>query len=160
MTSGLTLIRETPSGGEKPLRRRRMVIAAVITIVLMGFAWWSWPRNDQPLVVARSVTAAELEATYGVTITLVAESGGGGMVDFRFRVTDVSKAQHIFHADMPMLVSDDGSLITMSSVHHAPQMVDGGQYFMLYGNANGVVRAGEQVSIVIGDLRLDGYPVS
>jgi hypothetical protein len=152
---------ETTGPGGGALRRRDWaVILVLIAIVGAGPAWSHWHRADTPTSDARPVTAAELEAAYGLRVALVAESGGGGMVDFRFRITDADKARHLFHGDLPALISDSGEILSMNGVHHQPDIAEGRQYFLLFGNSGGVVRAGETVSVVVGDLRLDDYPVS
>jgi hypothetical protein len=160
VTSGSALMETTSPGGAALSRRDWAVLLLLLAVASAGPAWSFWHKTEAPAIDAHSVTPAELEATYGLKVALVAESGGGGMIDFRFRITDADKAQHLFHDDLPMLIADSGDVISMNGIHHQPDIADGRQYFLLFGNSGGVVRAGETVSVVIGDLRLDDYPVS
>lgn len=160
MTSGVTSLPPAPPGVATPRRRGRgLVVAAALLLVAPATVWALWNRGEDMTVDARPATAGEIAERYGVEVTMVGESGGGGMIDFRFRVTDPDKAEHVFGHYLPSLVSDDGIHIRMGGMHHDPQILEGHQYFMLFGNSEGTVRSGETVSVVIGDLRLDDFPV-
>jgi hypothetical protein len=134
-----------------------IVVAAVITYAAAAPAGGSADRAANA-AAARVVSAADLEQEYGIKVNLVAVTATGGLVDLRFMVIDKDKAAHVFHdaATMPELfVENSGAVLsTRKGMQHALTLADGARYFILYSNPGGVVQAGTQVSVVIGDVRL------
>ncbi|MFM8319394.1 MAG: hypothetical protein ACKOC5_00650 [Chloroflexota bacterium] len=105
------------------------------------------------------VTMDELEARYGLRVTLIGVTAAGGMVDFRFRVTDAAKTAALFasHQGMPSLRVLDRD-VTVSAPDGSPHMLtfeDGKVYYFLFGNPSGAVQPGSLVSVSIGDLQLE-----
>lgn len=119
--------------------------------------------NDHGSAVdARVVSAAELASDYGVRVDLVGVTASGGLVDLRFTVLDKTKAAHLFHDQdaLPSLyVESTGRVLeSRSGMHHAITLENGARYFLLYSNSGGAVRAGGDVSVVVGDVRLAAVP--
>ena len=72
-------------------------------------------------------------------------SAAGGMVDFRYTVTDASKAVALQdEPDMPLLVAEGSDLVVDvgGGMSHHSHLKDGGTYFMLFPNPAGVIQPG------------------
>jgi hypothetical protein len=55
-----------------------------------------------------------------------------------------------------LLVEPSGTVIhAPTGMRHKVTLLDGGNYFLLYSNPGGAVQAGTEVSVVIGDIRLE-----
>ena len=104
-----------------------------------------------------NVTAADLEQRFGIQMTLVAVTAGGGLIDIRFRVTDAAKAADLFKPEnLPaVIVPDSGVTIRPPDPPDPGKLTDGQIYFLLYPNSGGAVRPGSKVVLSFGDLRLD-----
>jgi hypothetical protein len=104
-----------------------------------------------------------LEERWGVQITQIEVTADGGMVDFRFRVTDPRKAA-IFLKDpqyLPILVAEDTHVLigTALPVEATTQLETGKVYIFLYSNPRHAIQSDGYVSIVIGDMRFEHYRI-
>lgn len=99
-----------------------------------------------------------LEDRYGIRVTLIGVTAGGGMIDFRYKVLDPDKATRwIQDADlMPHLMAEkNGTEIGHSAgMAHSATLLPGRVYYMLYGNAGGAIQPGDAVTVMVGDLRV------
>jgi hypothetical protein len=131
-----------------------LVVAAGLTISAGGSS-----TTASNAAAARLVSAADMEQEYGIKVNLVAVTADGGLVDLRFTVVNKDKAIHVLHdgASMPeLLVEPTGAVIhAPTGMRHKVTILDGGNYFLLYSNPGGAVQAGTEVSVVIGDIRLE-----
>lgn len=104
------------------------------------------------------VSSREFEERYGMQVTLLGVTAAGGMVDFRFRVTDPEKALAVLQnpATHPMLVDLNSGAVVMQEegmMHH--KHFDANKvYYMLFTNPEGKVQPGASVVVQIGDVRL------
>ncbi len=58
-----------------------------------------------------NATAADLEDRFGIQMTLVAVTAGGGLIDIRFRATDAAKAADLFNAEnLPVVIAPDSGV--------------------------------------------------
>ena len=151
--------------GRRPPRRAWLVAvggALVLPVAVAAGITWYAARSGDPApnaAAARVVSAADMERDYGIKVNLVAVTAAGGLVDLRFTVVDSVKATHLLHdaATMPeLLVEPSGTVIRApTGMRHKVTILDGGSYFILYSNPGGAIQAGTQVSVVIGDVRLE-----
>jgi hypothetical protein len=107
-----------------------------------------------------TITDAELEEQYGIRVTLIAVTAAGGMVDLRIKVLDAEKANKLLgnHANMPTLLPDGSNRRLGTTGSHRMKLFSGKTYYMLYGNALGVVKPGTPVSVAFGNLILPPIP--
>jgi hypothetical protein len=105
----------------------------------------------------QTISATEFEERYGLRITLIGVTAGGGLVDLRFKVVDAEKANLLLkdHKNMPALIPAGSKVRLGLPSRHSTDYVTGKVYYMLYGNANGVVQPGKPVSVAFGDLVLE-----
>ena len=110
-----------------------------------------------PGLSPKTITPAELEERFGIQMTLLAVTAGGGLVDIRFRITDASKAADLFKPEnLPtVIVPDRGVTIKPPEAPDPGQLTDGQVYFLLYPNSGGTVRAGSKVILAFGDVGLE-----
>lgn len=108
---------------------------------------------------AEPLSAAEIEAQYGIRVTLIGVTAGGGLIDFRYKVLDVDKAAALMadHETMPLLVAEDSEIVLTAPEHmrHDTNYKQDRVYFMLYTNRQNALKPGTPVSLVVGDARLE-----
>ncbi|MBN1270214.1 MAG: hypothetical protein JXB04_11555 [Kiritimatiellae bacterium] len=113
--------------------------------------------------------SASSVADWGVEIVGVRLSAAGRMIDFRYRVTDADKAMALLGPENKAYLVDQENGVRLY-VPNTPklgplrQTAKGGAavgrtYFTLFSNLGGLVRAGDKVTIVIGDFRVEGLTV-
>jgi len=141
---------------DQPQRLPRLIVAGLVAIVLafagiLLFQVWSAYANQDDVIQA-------IEDQYGIRITMIGVTAGGGALDFRFQVVDPDKASVYLHGpteELPLLIAEDSGARIEAPVHqHTMTYQYGIVYYMLYGNPNGVVQPGSKVTAVFGDLRL------
>jgi hypothetical protein len=136
--------------------------ALVLPLVVAAGLTFSAPGQSQQgsdAAAARVVSAGDMEAEYGIRVSLIGVTADGGLVDVRFTVIDSAKAEHILHdaATLPeLLVETSGAVLRAPQPHaHKLTLADGASYFLLFPNSGGVIQAGTPVSFVIDSIRLE-----
>jgi hypothetical protein len=154
----------TPADAGTPLasdrrRRRWVTLALVVTVLAALVAWSPWRAQADVRDGTTLVDRAGMSARHGVDINLVAVTAAGGLVELRMQITDTDKADAVLHEpqDRPILVAEEtGETLQMSTPpHHKAQLRLGGSYFFLLANAHNAIHRGSQVTVVIGDSRIE-----
>jgi hypothetical protein len=107
------------------------------------------------------ITNKELEKQYGISITLIAVTAQGGIVDFRYKVVDPTKAAALLHdpANTPVLTAmDSGNTLSptgMSKHHRQMRMKRGSVPYSFYPNVRGAVKTGTLVSVAFGKIKVE-----
>ncbi len=122
----------------------------------------------QPMTGFHVIDLATLKQDWGIELLAVRRSEAGHILDLRYRVTDPEKARAIVEGRMkPMLLDETRKLalqvpatekvgqLRQLHLSSRPDYV----YFMLFGNPDRLVQDGDKVTLVLGDLRIDGIPV-
>lgn len=155
-----------PSDSSTAPRGRRHWLAAVVVVVViaLGVAWWS-SRGEDVRAGTDSVTMAELAARHGVDVDLIAVTAANGLIEFRYVVVDPDKATRILHEPelAPTLVDEaSGATLRMSSPphKHGGELRLGGTYFFLMANADNALHKGSQVTLILGDARVEHLTVA
>jgi hypothetical protein len=135
------------------------LVALLILFGFLTFRVYIKPPGVSALPGKVLISQNDLEEKTGLRVTLLAVTAAGGMVDFRFRVTDAEKATKIFQTDklLPYLA------VAGNKVHLDPtpetlqnaKLEDGLVYYILYSNTDNLVKPGTPVSVVIGDWQLE-----
>lgn len=112
------------------------------------------------------LTGTDLAERWGVEVTSVRLSASDHMIDFRYRVLDADKAAPLFtRQTKPNLIH-----LASGKVLAVPQPAKVGAlrstrppqagkiYWMFFGNP-GMVKAGDKVTVVIGDFRAENLVV-
>ena len=157
---------EPPAPSKLDKRRRGMVLVLLFALVVGGVSLWAWWPGRGADVRSGSdlVDAQGLADRYGIDITLVGISAAGGIVDFRYQVVDPDKADAVIHdinTYPKLVVEDTGATLALRSLPHSHNrtLELGGNYFFLMPNAENAIHAGDLVTIVVGDVRLEHVPV-
>jgi hypothetical protein len=130
------------------------VIAALIAVV--GFGLWTASRANQLPGIAASEAA--IQEKYGVRVAHIAVLADGGLIDFRFQVTDVDKASPLFELDTRPIMIVEATGHQVGGLYHPPHghnIAAGQQAYFIYNNDHGAIQPGTSVSVLLGDLRLE-----
>jgi hypothetical protein len=163
---------ETNRSGHKHAAPRfsyvgRILAALGATALLAGGGWYYYQRTiAAPPAAVQASTAYlsndQLEAQYGVRVTLIAVTAMGGIVDFRYKLVDPAKAAALLHdpENAPVLTAVDSGLTLsptkMGSRHHGQMgMKKGTAPFTFYPNVRNAVKAGTPVSVAFGKIKVE-----
>ncbi len=143
----------------QPGRLTRLTLLVVLALVIATVALVSVIQGGTASKTQdRAGIEAAIEDRYGIHITMLAMTAGGGVVDFRFQVTDPDKANNYMHGptdELPyFIVENNGTRIDPRPHTHHVDYEFGRMYYTLYRNPGGVVETGTRLTIVVGDLRL------
>ncbi|MBI5496166.1 MAG: hypothetical protein HY904_14180 [Deltaproteobacteria bacterium] len=138
--------------------------------------WWvAWCAagvllGQQVAAAERAVRAPEARATravsetWGIEPVAVRTSGGGRMVDFRYRVVDAQKARQLFDRKLKPVLRDHRSRAQLAmpedtklgGLRSSPraQPENGKVYYVLFANPNKTIARGAKVDVVMGDCVL------
>jgi hypothetical protein len=111
-----------------------------------------------------------MEEQWGVKIESIRTSANGHLVDFRYRIKDSDKAVPLVdRRNKPYLIDQaSGKVLAVPNTAKVGPMratVRYGKpkedrvYFVLFGNAGGMVKPGDEVTVVIGDFRAENLTV-
>jgi hypothetical protein len=144
------------------LNRKNLIAAGLLMAGILA-AFLVFRQLSQGLVAARPlsapVSAAVLEERYGTRIGLVAVTAAGGMVDVRLKIVDAARARLLLQPaeNYPrLLVSGSGAVLSISSEDRQRiTLEDGGNFYLLFPNANNAVKPGAPVNLLFGDLQVE-----
>ncbi len=151
----------TPVAAAARTRRWRGTALLVLLVLVAGaFAVRSLTRPDDIRAGTTLVDAKGMAARYGISVTLIAVTAAGGLIEFRYQVVDPDKANRLLHErelSPALVVEETGETLVMSSPahHHGAELRLGGTYFFLLANAHSAVQPGRHLTVVIGDARLE-----
>jgi len=177
----------SPSEPEAPGRRwspRRVALAGYLAgiLLMVGMAllglWLAkvWRGHlpvaktgdsvdvQAPAALERTVVSdAELADRIGVQIVHVAVTGGGGLVDLRYKVVDPDKAVAVHDAVYPPTIIDDATGIVVDQLlmghSHTGSFRAGQTYYLIFENPGNLVQRGSTVSVLLGDTQIDNVDV-
>jgi len=141
------------------------LILAVVAIVIGGFVVFRGGQASKaPVETPKKtiITQDQLAANYGLKLQLVGVTAAGGLVDVRLKILDADKAKALLEdqANYPsLLVGDDVVLqVSPDAAEQDIQFENDKSIFVIYPNAQGVVKPGEPVIIQFGDLQVEPIP--
>lgn len=150
---------------------RRILLAGVLLLAVVPACSPRAVRVAEPAPPAAAPPAASesiaMEERWGVQIIGMRMSGGGHMLDFRYRVIDPEKARPLFKRQTKPQLIDQASGRSLS-VPNMPKIGPlrnsdipraGTNYWMFFGNTGNLVKAGSRVTVVIGEFRVQDLVV-
>ncbi len=158
-------MRTVPTGSswQPHLSRKGMVgpaallLGAVLTALILAFL--TGPGRAMPSRGPSDAALAAFESQTGVRLVRVSVTSGGGMLDLRYQVLDPDRAVVVHDVDNPPAVIDSASgaemRIPWMDHSHQKELHAGVTYYTLLMNAGGKIARGNEVSIVLGGVRLD-----
>ena len=154
------------SNTNKQILKLVALTAALLTIFVSGLSMANAAAQDQEA----SKPAAKpnpIAEKWGIEIASIRMTANNHMVDFRYRVLDAQKADQMLAKEAkPYLVDQKtGKVLAvprtakvgplMSSYQHKQGRV----YWMFFGNSSGLIKAGDKVSVVIGEFKAENLVV-
>jgi hypothetical protein len=135
------------------------VLAIALSLARGDFPWRHGIGDSTANVAAKwqrpAVSAAGLVGRTGVSITQLAVTGDGGLLDLRFQVVDPTKADAIHdRARPPALISEVNGVVASDLLmgHEHTGTFRGGQtYYLVFTNPGNLVERGSQVTVLLGD---------
>ena len=167
----------------KPTSEKLIAAGALTSVLAFGLPYAntalavaaeSAPSQVQQPAEAGSAAAthllalnAELKNRWGVEITALRRTANGHMLDFRYKVLDADKAKSLFvRKTKPSLIHEPtGKVLAVPNTAKAGPLRNsnapkqGKIYWMFFGNAGNLVKAGDKVNVAIGDFRAEGLTV-
>jgi hypothetical protein len=155
---------------ERRLAKWLVVVLGVVAMVVV-FTGVRHVRSSsvnatatRPTSVAGMPASGAIESTYGVRFDHVAVVAAGGMLQINYTVLDESKAAALHDdATLPYLQLANGSKLNAPGIaghgHSRSTPAVGAGGYILLANSKDLVRAGTEVSIHMGQLRLDHVSV-
>jgi len=142
----------------RPVASALCVSLAVGVLLISGCASTDGGAPTAPA----AETALTMEKQWGVEVVALRLTGAGYMLDFRYKVIDADKAAELFErANKPVLIHNatGAQLVVPRPAKTGPLRPTnppqaGRVYFMLFSNP-GVVEAGDEVTIKIGEFQAD-----
>ena len=144
---------------------RKLVFAIFGLIILFGFAAYGFNlvrtfQANAAIPARVIIPQTTLQEKYGLNVSLVAVTAGGGMVDVRFKFVEGAKARLLLQnaSSFPTLWVPGKSVTLQVSQADRPQEIkfdDNGNLFLLYPNAGSAVKSGDAVALVFGDIQLE-----
>jgi hypothetical protein len=155
--------------------RKRRIFQSVAFSAALLFILYSGQSMADDTVTApqKELCTAALQPAdpsvekWGIEVTSLRMSANNHMVDFRYRVRDAKKADTLFSKDAkPYLVHQETgkALAVPRTAKVGPLMStydhkEGRIYWMFFGNQTNLVKAGDKVSVVIGDFKAENLTV-
>jgi hypothetical protein len=138
-----------------------LLLGIAIAVIVAGSVlavYASSRAHPAPRSVAQSIaTAADVEEQFGIRVARLTMTAEGGLIDLRFHVVDASKAVQLLKEQyVPVLIAED-SRVEVKSPAPPDQdtLLAGHTYYILYPNVHGQIQRGTQMTMVIGNLRLE-----
>ena len=160
-------------------RRTRTGLLAVLPVllasVLLGSSCASAPPDAQPAAETAAAAAepaaqaevVDLAAQWGVEVTSIRMTANDHMIDYRYRVLDAEKATDLFKRQIkPKLIHQETGRVLavpetakLGPLRNSNTPQEGKIYWMFFGNAGNLVKAGDKVTVVIGEFRVEDLVV-
>jgi hypothetical protein len=152
----------------KTMRRQfssnKYLLLAIILIILLSLGLYGYnafrtsqAASSQPGIIP--ITQSTLEEDYGLRVQLLAVTAAGGLVDLRLQIVDAEKAEALLSesTNIPALrVGDDVILRTSEDAAAQDiQFEDGKSIFVMFPNTGNILKPGDPVNIIFGDLQLE-----
>jgi hypothetical protein len=172
-----------PADAPQPRRRRwarrRVRIAGALTgglavVAVAALALWlahpssrgaNAPAANVPVAWGRPAVSADgLAQRSGVKITQLAVTGGGGLVDLRFKVLDPDKAHALHDPSTPPAIVDEQSGLVINQLlmnhAHTGEYRSAVTYYLVFENTGNWVRHGSKVTVLLGNAQVEHVVVA
>ena len=172
--------RETPP----PARLLAMLVAALILAAAAGPAAADSPTTLAETMKVREETgpieaearseaseavapSAQLAEMWGVEVASIRLTANNHMIDYRYKVLDAGKATDLFKRQIkPYLIHQESGRVLavpntakLGPLRNSNTPQNDRIYWMFFGNADYLVKAGDKVTVVIGEYRVEDLVV-
>lgn len=118
-----------------------------------------------PDASGEQAATTELESTYGIRIEGLRRSAAGSMLDLRYRVLDPEKASPMLNGKIQPYLLDDlrgaklgipdtPKLGRLRQTSRNNKILTDRTYFMMFGNPGKAVQSGDQVTLLLGVVKI------
>jgi hypothetical protein len=140
----------------------RTALALTTAVLVALAAWWLWPTEA---ATTRPVVAADrLPERAGIRLVRVTVSGGGGLLDLRFQVTDPAKAGAVHDPATPPAIIDEVSGLVVNRLYmnhaHSGELKPAVTYYLVFENSGAWVRSGSLVTVLLGNAQVEHVQVA
>ena len=125
------------------------------------------PSVEEASIEEASIDETNIAEKWGIEITSLRLTSNDHMLDYRYRVLDADKATDLFKRQIkPYLIHQaTGQVMAVPETaklgplrnSNIPQ--EGKIYWMFFGNAGKLIQAGDKVTVVIGEFRVEDLVV-
>jgi hypothetical protein len=151
-----------------------VILAALLSVVGVASFTYVTYVADEPAAPETAGMDARVEALalelaehWGIEITSVRLTAHNHMIDYRYRVLDAQKATDLFKRQIkPHLIHQKtGKVLAvpetakLGPLRNSNIPKDGKIYWMFFGNAGDLVQSGDEVTVVIGEFRVEDLVV-
>lgn len=125
------------------------------------------PPANENIPSETDTKMADIARQWGIEVTSVRLSTNDHMIDFRYRVLDAAKAKELFvRQNKPALIHQEtGKVLVVPEtakvgpLRNSNNPQEGRIYWMFFANAGQLVKAGDKVSVKIGDFTVNDLVV-
>ena len=142
---------------------------ALAAAVLFGFLSFQATANttntekENPAVMKQNPMAEK----WGIEVSSIRMTANNHMIDFRYRVLDAKKAETLFERKTKPYLIDQASgkvlavpnTAKVGPLRSSNKPKEGKIYWMFFGNAGKLIQAGDKVTVVIGEFRVEDLVV-
>jgi hypothetical protein len=155
----------------KKILSKLFVLWAIFALIqLSGCAATQENQREDRAVNEKTVDekAPTVEERLGIEVVGIRESAAGFMLDFRYRVKDPEKALPVLSAQMKPYIIDQNSgnklsVPTYPKVGSLRQRTREPEvdrvYFIVFANPGRLVKAGNKVTVILGDVKVEDLVV-
>ena len=106
----------------------------------------------------------EIEDKYGIRVLSIRLSAANYMLDFRYHVSDVEKAEAILTRKIKphVIIEDSGRKLVvpvyakLCTLRPSPKYIETKKkYFAFFANPEGAVKSGDKVTVVMGEAKIE-----
>lgn len=138
----------------------RLVGLASLALLLAALAVWMIASQYAGGLVQnrQALNHAAFEEETGIRVVRIAMTAGGGMIDLQYRILDPDKALIVHDDDNPPTLVDEASgwvLATPFHDHSFRELHTAVTYHELITNGDGLLERGSEVTLTVGDARLE-----
>ena len=122
----------------------------------------------RPELSEAEAASARLAETWGVEVASIRLTANNHMIDYRYKVLDSTKATDLFKRQIkPYLIHQKTEKVLsvpetakLGPLRNSNTPQEGRIYWMFFGNAGNLVKPGDEVTVVIGDFRIENLVVN
>lgn len=149
------------------MKHRFVPLPFVVSLLLMIHGPTPASAAGKDASNAETARDRAMERLFGVQLKGVRLASAGYMLDFRYHVTDAEKAKPLFDRRNPAILIDQETGAKMmvpvppktGALRSTRPPKAGRTYFMFFANPGQFVKAGQKVTVTIGEFKAEGLVV-
>jgi hypothetical protein len=155
---------------QKPPATRVLIAAAAIALMVLAAVWLAAGRPGfvENGRIPSSAAPAGIEAQWGIRVIGIRRTAADYMLDFRYRLLNAEKAAALMNRKVKpyLIVEHTGRRLQvpvsykLGPLRQSPKYAKVDRnYFMFFANPGREVKAGDKVTVVIGDFKAEHLTV-